>query len=560
MLGKDEMIKAVWPDSFVEEGNLTRNISTLRAALGENHEDHQYIETVPKRGYRFVARVKELPGENEGLAVESGSTSRETSIVSSRALAASITSGSMVFRGTSRRTIESLAVLPFVNATGDEQSEHLSDGITESIINSLSHISELQVMARSTVFRYKGKDVSPREVGRELKVNAVVTGRVLQLGGRLNIVTELVDVADGSQLWGEQYNRRPSDILEVQAEISKEISEKLRLRLTGEEKERVVKRHTENTEAYHFYLKGRYYWNKRTPEYLKKALRFFEQAIHTDQTYALAYAGLADSYIMIHTLPPLEVMPKARVAALKALEIDEGLAEAHSSLAKVEDNYVWDWSGAEREYQRAIELKPNYATARQWYAEHLAAMGRHEEGIAEISRAQEVDPLSLSISNAVARQFYFARQFDEAIEQCRRTLEMDQHFLPTHYRLGGVYLQKRMYQEAISEYQMTVEISEGEPVMMAGLAYAYAAAGKRKEAENILNDLLKLSTGQHVEPTILVQIYAALGKTDQAFECLEETYAGRYPLMIYLKVDPGLDNLRSDPRFQDLIHRVGLPQ
>ena len=213
MLGKDEMIKAVWPDSFVEEGNLTRNISTLRAALGENHEDHQYIETVPKRGYRFVARVKELPVENGGLAVESGSTSRETSIVSSRALAASITSGSMVFRGTSRRTIESLAVLPFVNATGDEQSEHLSDGITESIINSLSHISELQVMARSTVFRYKGKDVSPREVGRELKVNAVVTGRVLQLGGRLNIATELVDVADGSQLWGEQYNRRPSDIL-----------------------------------------------------------------------------------------------------------------------------------------------------------------------------------------------------------------------------------------------------------------------------------------------------------------------------------------------------------
>jgi TolB-like protein len=559
MLGKDEMIKAVWPDSFVEEGNLSRNISTLRAALGESAEDHQYIETVPKRGYRFVASVKELI-ENGGLAVESAPTPGKASKRPSDAPAVPKTVGMMLFRSHSRQIIESVAVLPFVNATADEQFEHLSDGITESIINSLSHISELQVMARSTVFRYKGKDASPREVGRELKVNAVVTGRVLQFGGRLRIATELVDVADGKQLWGEQYNRRPSDILEVQAEISKEIAEKLRLRLTGEQKERLVKRHTDSSEAYHFYLKGRYYWNKRTAESLKKAVSLFERAIHTDETYALAHAGLADSYMLIHTLPPLEVMPKARVAALKALEIDDTLAEAHCSLAKVEDNYVWDWSGAEREYQRAIELNPNYATARQWYAEHLAAMGRHEEGIAEISRAQEVDPLSLSISNAVARQFYFARQFDEAIEQCRRTLEMEPHFLPAHYRLGGVYLQKQMYEEAISEYEMTVEISGGESVMIAGLAYAYAAAGKRKEAENLLDDLLKLSTGQHVEPTILIQVYAALGKNDRALECLEATYAGRYPLMIYLKVDPGLDNLRSDPRFQDLMQRVGLPQ
>lgn len=498
--------------------------------------------------------MKELHDEN-AVAVEPGPASREAAAGSTPD-----TGGSTVFRGSSRKIIESLAVLPFVNATGDEQSDHLSDGITESIIKSLSHIPELRVMARSTVFRYKGSDVSPREVGRELKVNAVVTGRVLQLGGRLNIATELVDVGDGSQLWGENYNRPPSDILEVQAEISKEISEKLRLRLTGEQKKRVVKRYTESTEAYHLYLKGRYYWNKRTPESLKKAVSYFERAIHTDRTYALAYAGLADSYVVTHALPPVEVMTKARTAAVKALEIDDELAEAHSSLAKVEDNYVWDWSGAEREYQRAIELNPNYATARQWYAEHLAAMGRHEEGIAEIGRAQEVDPLSLSISNAVARQFYFARRFDEAIEQCRRTLEMDPHFLPAHYRLGGIYLQKQMYQEAISEYQMTVEISEGEPVMMAGLGYAYAAAGKEKEAEDVLNDLLKLSTSQHAEPTILVQIYAALGKTDQAFECLEKTYAGRYPLMIYLKVDPGLDNLRSDPRLQDLIDRVGLPQ
>ena len=253
-------------------------------------------------------------------------------------------------------------------------------------------------------------------------------------------------------------------------------------------------------------------------------------------------------------------MPKARAAAVKALEIDDSLAEAHSSLAKVEDNYVWDWSAAEREYERAIELNPNYATARQWYAEHLAAMGRHAEGIIEINKALEVDPLSLSISNAVARQFYFARQFDEAIEQCRRTLEMDPHFLPAHYRLGGIYLQRRMYNEAISEYQTTLELSGDEPVMIAGLAYAYAVAGKRVQAQKALNHLRKLSKKQHIGPTLLVQIYIGLGETDQAFKCLEEIYAGRYPLMLYLKVDPAFDSVRSDPRFADLLRRVGLPQ
>jgi TolB-like protein len=373
-------MKRVWPDVEVEENNLTGNIYALRRALAE----HQYIETVPRRGYRFTADVKKVRVEDVKLIDSSGA---ETKVVIRESV--SIT----------RRAIDSLAVLPFVNAAADPDMEYLSDGITESIINNLSQLPALRVMARSTVFRYKGHESDPQDVGRDLGVRAILLGRVVQLRDRISVLAELVDVADGSQLWGAQYNRQFSDIFAIQEEIAQEISEKSRLRLTRIEKERLNQRYTENVEAYREYLKGRYFWNKRSAEGVRKAIEYFQQAIEMDPTYALAYVGLADSYAslayyLINPLPPREVMPKAKAAAMKSLEIDETLAEGHASLGAIKTYYDWDWPGAESEFQHALQLNPGYALAHYWYGVFLTAMERFEEGFAELRWAQELDPLS----------------------------------------------------------------------------------------------------------------------------------------------------------------------
>ena len=392
------------------------------------------------------------------------------------------------------RTIDSLAILPFQNASADPDTEYLSDGITETIINSLSQLPKLRVVPRSTVFRYKGREVDPQAVGRDLDTRAVLAGRVLQRGDTLIIRAELVDVANESQIWGAQYNRKLSDIFSVQEEIAKEISEKLRLRLTSHERKRLTKRYTQNAEAYQLYLKGRYYWNRRTQEGVKRGLEYFQHAIEKDPSYAPAYAGLADCYSLLGAGAPThlaskEAMQKAKAAALKALEMDDTLAEAHTSLAFVRFRLDWDWVEAEREFRRAIELNPDYPTAHQWYAIYLAVMQRAEEAVREISRALELDPLSLTINSGVRRVLHLARQYEKAIEQLRKTVELDPNFPPAHFDLALAYSQQGMHEEAIQEVQKAVPFGADHAAVVAILGYTYAVSGRKDEALKLLDEL-----------------------------------------------------------------------
>jgi serine/threonine-protein kinase len=464
----------------------------------------------------------------------------------------------------SHRVIDSLAVLPLVNTLADPGMDYFSDGVTESIINALSQLSELHVMAWSTVSRYKNRQVDPREVGRDLGVRAVLAWRVVQFGERLVIKTELVDARDGSHLWGEAYSCDHSEIFDVETKISSEISEKLLLRLTAEERKRLEKRYTDNTEAYHAYLKGRHFWNKRTDEGVRQAIEFFKQAIDTDPSYAQAYAGLADSYLIlgavgVSILPPKEAMPKAREAASRALEIDETLAEAHAPLAYSLMNYYWDWSGAEREFKRCLELKPGYATAHHWYGfSYLVVMGQVDEGIKEIRRAFELDPLSLPISSNIGLLLYLARKYDQAIDQLTRTLELDQDFVYSHWQRALVYEQKGMYEEAIAGFEKAISLSGRGTLPVALLGHAYAISGRRDEALAVIDQLNELSKRRYVPPYRVATIYVGLGEKEEAFRWLDRAYKERDGWMVWLNLDPVLDPIRSDKRFKQLLKKVGL--
>ncbi|MEP6912275.1 MAG: BTAD domain-containing putative transcriptional regulator [bacterium] len=456
--------------------------------------------------------------------------------------------------------INSLAIFPLVNLSADANSEYFSDGITETIINSLSQLPQLKVMARSTVFRYKGQDIDPQEIGRKLGVRAVLTGRVLSRGDALNIQTELVDVRDGSQLWGAQYNRSSSDIFELQEEIAREITEKLRLRLSGADKGRLAKRYTENTEAYGLYLKGRYFWNKRTLDPVEKSLKYFQRAIDRDSNYALAYVGLADSYaklgdVGLAVLPPREAFSQAKIAAVRALEIDGTLAEAHTSLAHLH-MHGYEWLEAEREFKCANELNPNYATTHHWYAYLLLMVGRVDEAMMEISQALELDPLSLPINADYGEILYFARRYDQAIEQLRKTLEMDPHFYPAHIDLGRVYEEKQMYAESITEFQKARDLSGDNAEALAALGHAYAVSGEREKALAMLARLNELSKTSYVSPYGVATVYAGLGEKGKAFEWLRRASAEHGAWVIYLKVDPKLDSLHPDRRFKELLRSL----
>lgn len=460
------------------------------------------------------------------------------------------------------KVINSLAVLPFENASRDAEHEYLSDGIAGSLINNLATVPKLRVMAQSTVFRYKGRGIDPQAIGRELNVRAVLTGRIMQSGGSLRIGTELVDVATGTQLWGAQFDRQPGDIFAIQDEISNEISGKLRLKLTRAEKKRLTKRQTEDAEAYRLYLKGRHHWSRWTQEGFYKAIEYFEQAVEKDPGYALAHAGVADSYVLLgwnSYLPPKEAFPKARVAAMAALRLDPDLGEARTSLAAVLWLHSWEWREAQMEFERSLALNPAYPTANHWYAEYLMTMGRHAEAIAKMKASQELDPLSLIISVAIGWAFYMGRQNDEAMGQLRRTVEMDPNYPVTYWILGLLLRKLGRYEEAIVEGEKGVRLSGGSPLLRAAVAQSFAAAGRSGEAMQILDELKGLATRKYVAPYFFAGIHVGLGEDERAMEYLEKAYEERSHWLIYLHIDPSMDGLRSNARFQELLRRIGLP-
>ncbi len=465
-------------------------------------------------------------------------------------------------RRSSRKTIDSLAVLPLINASNDAEMEYFSDGITESIINNLSQLPKLRVVPRSTVFRYKGREVDPQAIGRELNVRAVLTGRVLQHGDSLVIKTELIDVEQESQLWGEQYRRKMADIFELEQEISREISGKLRLRLSGEEKKRLVKRYTENTEAYQLYLKGRYYTNKRTEGWIKKGIEYFQQAIDTDPNYALAYAGLADAYAFLASstggMPPRDTYPKAKAAAQKALLIDDALAEAHTSLGFFHLMYDWNFAEAEREFKRAIKLNPGYANAHDGYGFLLKATARSEEAIRASRQAKKLDPLSLFTNVSLGWAYYFARDYERAIEQGRKALELEPNFDFAYWIVGLALAQQGRMDESISALNRAVLLTGGGLTHEAHLGYAYALSGKREEARQVLADLEEITKEKYVSAYYFAIIHLGLGEQELTFQWLERAFEERAGFLAFIKVEPMFDPLRSDERFSNLLERMGL--
>jgi TolB-like protein/Tfp pilus assembly protein PilF/predicted Ser/Thr protein kinase len=457
--------------------------------------------------------------------------------------------------------IDSLAVLPFVNTSGDPNAEYLSDGITESVINDLSQLHGLRVIARNTVFRYKGNDLDPQRTAQDLHVRAVVTGRLLQRGDTVVVQTELVDAEKGAQLWGAQYNRKLADVLGMQEEISREISQNLRLRLTGEEKQQAGRHYTENGEAYQLYLKGRYYWNKRTQDGYLKSVDYLQQAIARDPAYALAYAGLADTYIGLGFygwLPPRDAMPQAKAAASKALEIDGNLAEAYASLGYVSLVYDWDREAAGNYLQRAIALNPSYPTAHQWYTVSFIVRGRFDEALVENKRALDIDPLSLMGNYQTAVIHFYAKHYDQAIEQGTKTVEMDPGFPLTYNILGRAYAAKGMYREALAEYERLWTLTPT-PSALGWQGYVYARMGDRGHALELVSQLKVLSKQRYVPALAFAYTFSGLGDKDQAFLWLEKAYEERASTLTLLGVEPMWDPLRSDPRFADLVRRVRIP-
>ncbi len=539
LVGKDELMREVWPDTIVEENNITVSMSILRKILAELRDDCQFIETVPRRGYRFVATVDEL--STDGKPVADSAPAPET--------------------GDDDEPIDSLAVIPTEGPDKDFNVEYLSDGITESIINVLSRIPKLRVLACSTVFRFKGQNVHPQEAGNTLKVKAVMMIRVIRLGDKIIIRSELVKVADGSQLWGEQYNRSTSDILAVQEEIAKAITESLKFKLTRSDQISLAKRWTYNSEAYNLYLRGRYFWNKYSKEWVLKAIEVFQQAIAIDSNYALAYCGLADAYFRLSNVhfPPNEVFPKAKAAALRALEIDENLAEAHSSLGLVKVYYDYDWEGAERELRTALKLNPDLVLAHQRFGSYLTFMGRFEEAIRSYQAALELDPFSLQINMNLATAYYLRGEYDRATEHLRKTSELEPNYMPTHFVQGCVYIQQGRLKEAIEEFQFIYKMDEEAYLALGFMGYAHALAGERAEAETLLNVLQEISQRKYVSPYSRLVIHLELGPEEKVFQLFDQLYEERNDWLVWLKISPELRTVRSDPRFKNLIRRIGFP-
>ena len=468
---------------------------------------------------------------------------------------------------TTAQTSPSIAVLPFANLSADKEQEYFCDGMAEEIIGALTQVEGLRVVARTSAFSFRDKKVDVREIGRRLNVTAVLEGSVRKAGTRLRITAQLVSVADGYHLWSERYDRRigqdccPEDIFSIQDEIALAIVDKLKVKLLGGEKTKILKRYTHDLDAYNLYLKGRYFWDKRTEQSLKKSIEYFQRAVEKDPDYALAHAGLADSYITLQDysfLSPKPLLQKAKEAARKALEIDPALAEAHNALGQVMFR-EWDWEGGEREHRRAIELNPNYASAHHWYGLLLVYTARFDEAIAEMKKAWELDPLSLIINRNLGLVLYLARRSDQAVEQLQKTLEMDPGFSFAHATLGQAYLQKSMYQEALTELQKESDVQGGwHPLVETWKGIACVKVGKRIEAQRILVDLVERAKQGYISPVLLAGLHFALGEIDQGFEALERAYSQRDSRLFEIKVYPEFDGTRSDPRFNELLKKVGL--
>ena len=462
----------------------------------------------------------------------------------------------------SSRSIDSIAVLPFTNASHDPDTEYLCDGITESIMNSLSQIAQLRVSPRSVVFRYKSRDTDPQAAGRELNVRVVLTGRVMQRGETLVVGTELLDVQAGSQLWGERYNRKLSDIFALEEEIAHKISESLRTKLTGEQKSRLAQRSTENTEAYQLYLRGRHHWIKRTPDHLKKGVEYFQMAIEKDPSYALAYSGLADCYTILglfSILPPKEALARAKAAAVAAVAFDGELAEGHTSLAMIRACFDWDWSGAEKEFQRALELNPGYWVTPYWYGLVLTVNGRFEEAEPHIRHAMELEPLSAAVMHEAVWNALASHRYGEAVERSLKGLEIDPDYFILRYWLGLTYTAQKKYPEAIRELEMAVDLcGRGVSWVVGALGHAHAVAGNPAEARRILEELLARAQRETIDFLSVAVIYAGLGDTENALASLEKSCDARGMVALFTKTDERYDALRSEPRFQTVLKRMSL--
>ena len=461
-----------------------------------------------------------------------------------------------------KTAIDSVVVLPFENANGDPNTEYLSDGISDALINSLTELQQLRVVARATAFHYKGREVDPQQVGRELNVRAVLMGRVRQMGETLDIQVDLVDASTGAQLWGKEYERKVSDVISVKQGIAREITEKLRLRISGEAQQRLVNRDPANAEAYQFYLRGIYYWNKRTADGIKKAIEQFQQAIDKDPNYALGYVGLADGYLLLEDyagVPTTEILPKARAAVDRALQIDDTLAEAHTSLASIYQK-SWRWAEAEQEFRHAISLNPNYPTAHHWFANYLVTKGQFDDAMREIKRAQELDPLSPIVGTTRAFVYLLKNDIGSAIEQCRNVIEIDPNFPAAHLYLGWSYLRQRHQEEATAEFQKAVESSGRTSFYLSSLGYCYAVTERRSAALAIVKELEDKYAKREASGITLAGVYGALGNKEQAFAWLERDFQQHSGELPKITNELGFEDLHGDPRYADLMRRVGLPQ
>ncbi len=588
---REELQKKLWPaDTFVDfDHGLNKAISKIREALSDSPESPRFVETVARRGYRFLAEVKvvdTVPDRSPELATLpnpvaevgdrpelAGTPAMPKHPLSSLAwkisafvllvLVASLAAWKLHSWNRPSLVIRSLAVLPLESLSSDASQDYFADGMTDELISDLGQISALRVISRTSVMAYKHARKPLPQIARELNVDAVVEGTVLRSGDQVRITAQLIEASTDKHLWSQSYQGELRDTLALQNQVARAIADQIRITVNPQEQAALKNVKVVNPQAYESFLKGRYFWNKRTADGLKVALAYFNQAIDEDPKYAQAYSGLADTYSLLGdwqyaVMTPKEALPKAKTAVIKALELDSTLGEAHNSLAFCLDGFDWDFDSAGKEFRRAIELNPGYATAHHWYAWHLSLLGRYEEAIAEMRKAENLDPLSLIINADLAELLVLAHSYDESIRQSRKTIEMDPNFALAHNQLAQAYLQKHMHDEAVAELQKAAQLSGGSPTVMANLARAYAASGKRGEAVKLLNDLKKRSSPVSSHASEIAVMYAALGDRDQAMNWLEKGYHERFNPGVLLR--PGFDPLRSDPRFQDLVRRIGLPR